>query len=638
MQLKTSCFNKTVYRKNLTRFAPVWGVYTLCLVVAILLLYGNGGTMRRFHFANHMTQLDEIMAVVNLFYAPIVAQLLFGDLYSSRMCNMLHAFPLRRESWFLTNFLSGVTFSVVPTAIMCTLALPLLAGSIFAGAGSLSWYVFLASNLQFVCFFGMAIFATMLVGNRFTMLAAYGLLNAGAMIVYWLIDTVYTPMLYGVITPNQLANNLTPMYHMTNVPYIQSGMDLYQLREIFGEELKGATATFTLSGEWYRLWILAGVGLVFSLLGLLLYRIRDLECAGSAVAFPILRPVFEVCCAIFVAAAAQFFLYNFFGMRQQTLHLFLVLVVGLVAGWFIGKMLTEHTSRVFTLKNFRGLAALAAVFAVSLWLTHVDILKIETRLPDARKIKTVKFAGREFTEEEDIQNILAFQTDALENRAEQAGCYVLANGEWLLHTSENYDKFDPEDPNNQYTYTDRLTLTYEMDSGKRIARCYNVWVDNDFVESEAGRIAESYLTQWDTINSRTITINNVEYNRLDFILDNVEDVYVGHIIGGDQYEETSKKLAKDVDSLVAALKADCAEGNMAQSHYYHHGTFRYEAEYEESGYGYTPYIDVQIEGGKGRTAGWWVEIYPDCRHTLRWIEDHGGLAVEILEEDLMNLQ
>ena len=221
MRSRISCFNKTVFKKNLLRFAPVWGVYTLCLVVGILLIYGNGGVNKRFYFAYHMADMVAIMAVVNLIYAPIVAQLLFGDLYSSRMCNMMHAFPLRRESWFLTNVLSGLTFSLVPTFIMAALSFPLLAGSIFEGAMSLSWWVFLASNLQFICFFGMAVFCVMVVGNRFTMLAAYGLLNAGAAIAYWLINTVYTPMLYGVITPTQLMENLTPLQHMVNKPYIQ---------------------------------------------------------------------------------------------------------------------------------------------------------------------------------------------------------------------------------------------------------------------------------------------------------------------------------------------------------------------------------------------------------------------------------
>lgn len=626
MRSKTSCFNKTVFRKNLMRFAPVWGVYTLCLVVGILLIYGNGGINKRFYFAYHMADMVTIMALVNLFYAPIVAQLLFGDLYNSRMCNMLHAFPLRRESWFLTNVLSGLTFSLVPTAIMAVLAFPLLAGSIFEGAMSLSWWIFLASNLQFICFFGMALFCVMVVGNRFTMLAAYGLLNAGAAIAWWLINTVYTPMLYGVITPTQLMENLTPLQHMVNKSYIQITTDLYQLRELFGDDLKGAIASYTITDNWWRLWVLSGVGVVFSLLGLVLYKIRDLECAGSAVAFPILRPVFQVCCAVFVAAAAQFFLYNFLGMNQRN---FLILTVGLVTGWFIGKMLTEHTTRVFNMHNFCGLAALAAVCAVSLWLTHVDVLRIETRLPDAEKIKKVQFVGREFTEREDIDNILQLHADALEHRAENYGTYVLVDGEWVQYIDTNADRIDEENPNNQYTYVDTISLTYEMESGKVIRRRYYIWMDTKYVDSEAGRIAKSYMTQWDTVNSRVVTIDGVEHKRLDLILEKPKAFSVDYAEPGDWQEELATR--ENLNALIAAIKADCAEGNMAQNYVYHSGSFRVENEYSETGYNMTSEIGISISGEK---YSWWVSVYPDSEHTLRWLEDHDLLVPEITGQDL----
>ena len=629
MRSKISCFNKTVFRKNLLRFAPVWGVYTLSLVVGILILYSNGGTAKFFHFAYHMTQLVEIMAVVNLLYAPIVAQLLFGDLYSSRMCNMLHAFPLRREHWFFTNVLSGIAFSVIPTGIMAVMAAPLLAGSIFEGAVSLSWWIFLASNLQYLCFFGMAVFCVMVVGNRFTMLAAYGLLNAGAGIAWWLVDTVYTPMLYGVYTPEQLMNNLTPMYHMVRNSYIQTSNNLYDLREIFGEELKGAVATFTITGEWYRLWILAGAGLGFALLGLVLYRIRNLECAGSAVAFPILRPVFEVLCAVFVAAAAQFFLYNFLGMDQRN---FLILSVGLTVGWFIGKMLTEHTTRVFTLKNSYGLAALAAVFAVSLWLTHVDILKIETRQPDPEKIKAVQFGGKEYTEREDIENFLRLQADALEHRAEEPGTYVLVDGQWIGCFGENYDKYLGEGLSDQYRYTcvDNKNLTYELKNGKLIKRHYSIWVDTEYVESEAGRIARDYLTRWDHINSRTITVKGVEYDRLDWVLQDLEEIYVDYM---EDNEDLPEALAtpSNVRSLIAAIKADCAEGNMVQTPLYHTGSFRIENEHAEDGYARFMELGISISGND---SSWWICVYPDSIHTLQWLESHGALGVEVMAENI----
>ena len=226
-------------------------------------------------------------------------------------------------------------------------------------------------------------------------------------------------------------------------------------------------------------------------------------------------------------------------------------------------MLTEHTTRVFNLHNFCGLAALAAVFAVSLWLTHVDILRIETRLPDPEKVSCVKFVGREFTDREDIDNILRLQADALEHRAEESGTYVWVDGEWVRYIDTNADRIIEDDPNNRYTYVDRVSLTYELESGKTIARYYNIWTDTEYVDSEAGRIAESYMNQWDTINYRTVTIDDVEHKRLDLVLENVQAIYVDFMEeNGLDQEELRKALAKDARSLIAAIKADCAEGNM----------------------------------------------------------------------------
>ena len=622
MRSRTSCFNKTVYRKNLTRFAPVWGVYALALVVGILLLYGNGGTAKQFHFANHMTQLVGIMGYVNLLYAPLIAQLLFGDLYNSRMCNMLHAFPLRRESWFVTNVLSGLTFSVVPTGIMALISVPMLAGSVFEDAVSLSGWIFLASNLQFVCFFGMAAFAAQCVGNRFTMAAGYGLLNAGAVIAYWLIDTVYTPMLYGVITPTALMSRLTPMSHIINYPYIQTSANLYDLRELFGNDLKGAVATFTITEHWWRLWMLAAVGLAFMLLALALYRRRNLECAGDAVAFPVLVPVFQVLCAIFVAASGQMFLYAFAGVNRQS---FLVLTAGLVVGWYIGKMLLERSTRVFGLKNFYGLAILAAFFAVSLWMTHVDLFGIETRLPQVETIRSVTFGGRVYEEQADIENFLRLNEDALEHRAENWGSFVLVDGEWVQYVDTNADRIDEDDPDNIFTYVDSVNLTYELESGKQIRRRYNIWMDNQHVSSEAGRIAREYLSSWDTINSRTIEVDGVEYKRLDYVLQNVKTIYV------DFMEDPQNITTQEIRGFVAALQADCAENNMAQSEYYHTGFFRMPDDYAEAGYYDVGTLGISIGGEK---YSWWVSIYPDSRHTIAWLQANGLLNGEVHTENI----
>ena len=55
MKSKTSCFEKTIFKKNLTRFAPVMGLYTLCLVLGMVMLYQNNRNMgKSFWFASRM--------------------------------------------------------------------------------------------------------------------------------------------------------------------------------------------------------------------------------------------------------------------------------------------------------------------------------------------------------------------------------------------------------------------------------------------------------------------------------------------------------------------------------------------------------------------------------------------------------
>ena len=257
-------------------------------------------------------------------------------------------------------------------------------------------------------------------------------------------------------------------------------------------------------------------------------------------------------------------------------------------------------------------------------MTHVDLFRIETRLPKAESIKSVTFGGRVFEEDADIENFLAMNRDALENRVENWGTYVLVDGEWIQYIDNNADRIDEENENNRYTYLDSINLTYELDNGKQIRRRYNIWMDNQYVSSEAGRIARDYLTQWDTVNSRTIEVKGVEYNRLEYVLRDVKSLYVDHMEEGDLQTELATE--ENIRSLVAALQADCAEGHMAQNDYYHTGYFRMEDEYAEKGYYDTSSLGISI-GGKEYT--WWISIYGDSRHTIDWLRSHDLLAPEV---------
>ena len=627
MRSKTSFFNKTIYKKNLTRFAPVWVLYTLCLVLGVALLYTNGGAMKQFHFAkNYISDMFSIMALVNLGYALLVAQLLFGDLYNSRMCNMLHAFPINRESWFFTNLASGLTFSVVPTFAMALVAAPLLMGSIFENAVILSPLVFVAANLEFVCFFGMAAFAAMCTANRFTMAAGYGLLNAGAMIAYWLIDTVYTPMLYGVITPVALMWNLTPMYHMSERRFVESSASFYDLREIYGDRLEGAVAQFTVTDQWPHLWIIAGVGILFALAALILYKKRDLECAGDAVAFSWLVPVFEVLCAVFVATATEYTLENLLYMENISRW---ILFLGLIVGWFIAKMLVEHSTRVFRVKNFVGLALLTVVFGSSLVLTYFDVLGIEDYIPEASKVKSVQFATdwssfRELKDTKDIEAMLKLQKEALGEPLESNGTYLLGyDGSWVPYVDTNDHLYDKEDKETPYKFAASVNLTYELNDGKIIKRRYNIWA-----ESPAGEITNQYLNRWEELNDPYEREDGTETTRLEEAMENFEIIDVGYVDPQDLPEICRNRHA--AVELLLMMDLDRMEGHMAQHPYFHKGSFRYEDEWSEDGYSLTDCITVNIGGKK---TNWYVNIYPDATHTIRWLRNNGLLDWEIVEKD-----
>ena len=633
MRSKTSCFNKTVFKKNLTRFAPVWALYTICLMVGLFLLYTDGGAAasfsRQFSFVKNMAELVNAMAVINLGYALLAAELLFGDLFNSRMCNMLHAMPLRREGWFLANVLSGLMFSLVPTAVMALAAMPLLNTTFYVDAWQIAVLWFVGTNLEYVCFFGMAALCAMCVGNRFTMAAGYGLLNAGAYIAYWLIDTIYTPMLYGIITPTTLAGNLTPIAKILDRSFIEVGTRA-KLRELFGDNYEGVTANFTVTEEWSILFIWAAVGIAFLAVAMQLYRKRQLECAGDAVAFRPLVPVFQVLCAIFVMASGQFCLYSVLGLRDQN---YPILAIGLVIGWFIGRMLIERSTRVFRLQNWYGLGALAAVLVLTLVCTHFDVLNIEERMPKAERIQNVTLAtgyvsSIESEDEAEIRTILQLHQYALEDRAEEgAGAYVIgSNGQWLRFIDNNADLIDEEDYTQPVRMATNFELAYELDNGNFVRRDYNIWVD-----SPGGQILREYLNRWENVTGQgrnTVYENGVERDQLELTLENFTSLSVDYV---SAEVSNTVNTRQEAESFLAAVRADCAAGNMAQHNHFHTGFFRIpNSDYEE---GYTDRERLWVYLNAGDKYGVSLEIYADSENTLRWLADRDLLpeGMEILE-------
>ncbi len=554
MRTQTSYFNTTALRKDLTRFAPLWGLYTLALLCGLMLLAGDDSE-GSYYLANNFSNLHGVMAPVNMGYAFLMAAVLFGDLFNSRMCNGLHALPLRREGWFAVHTVSGLLSSAVPTAVMTLVALPLLMRSNVENAWQLPLYFWAFSNLQFLFFFATAVFAAQCVGNFVGMGLLYLLINLGALLVREFVKSMFTPLLYGVITPTVGFWFLSPVAMMMEQPLF----DLEWTRESLTVPVE--TFTFAPSEHWGYLLGCAGLGLVLLAAACLLYRRRKLETAGEFVALPWLAPVAAVCFAVLGCAVFHFCYVFVLGIDGTPNYVFAF--VGLVVGWFAGQMCLQRTTRVFRARTVAGAAVMAAVLGVSLVAVKMDILDIQTSVPDADEIVSASlnegyYPGNAVCKTpEDIEQVrtfhrLAVEQDLTDQKLEQEreALFQEHNNNW-----EDY----------YASYRKNVSLSYQMKDGRKISRQYNIRLD-----SEAGEILRRQTSRLDVAVALIDLDGNNQRMRPENAQQLLEQVRKPHSISIDGHTLDREYLTEEnIRALFEAIIADCQAGNLSQLSYFH---------------------------------------------------------------------
>jgi len=363
MKSRTSFFNFSVLRKNLTRFAPLWVLYAIAEVLCLM-------TLDLQNPARVADNINDIMGPAGIFhmgYALLVAACLFGDLFDSRMCNGLHALPMRREGWLLTNLASGFLFALIPAIAGGAVAAVILK--------EFFWMAFLwqgVSLLQFVFFFGVAVLSTLCAGKRLGMIGVYALVNFLAMLVFWAATLIYQPLLPGVVLSDENFTLFSPVIQMANLTFVDYWYD-WNLGGFFRGFIRES---------WICLYAYAGVGLLFLVVSWILYRKRHLETAGDFISFRPVKMVFLLAYTI----AAGLLVYSFTDLVFGRAVDYGFLVVGILIGWFTGWMLLERTIKIFTKKVLLSFAVFALVFAGSLGLTVWDPAGVVTYVPAPEKV------------------------------------------------------------------------------------------------------------------------------------------------------------------------------------------------------------------------------------------------------------
>ena len=612
MRSGTSCFNTALWKKNMARFWPIWGLYGLvwifALPVNLLLTSGDGGTAAgsaAARFAHYMVYAITSGFTVPMsgFFGILAAMAVFSFLYSSRSVGLFHALPIRREGLFLTSYLSGLTFFLVPNVavLLITLASEAAAGEVNATA-LLVW--FLAQILCCVFFFSFAAFCAMFTGHLLALPAFYLVLNFLAAILSAILQGMFG-LLYGFVYAHNLdtvARWLTPAWKL---------VDVLQVRETdpSAEIILYKAGSYALPGLGYAI-LYAVIGLVLAAVALAVYRRRQLETAGDIVAVSWVRPIFRYGFAACVALTFGSLLYNIFSyaLPHGAWTLLIFLIICGVIGYFAAEMLLQKSFRVF--HRWKGCVVLVACLVFFAAALELDFTGFETRIPDPSRVVSASVQQLESAPYDDgaYTGLTITDPEALEELTQIHRAFVERRDEPPV------DEFThPADEAADYA---SLRVDYRLDDGSILSRYYSSVL-----------ITQSDLADPNSLASRiTHFLNRPENVRALYRLDTLEsaetvlDASVERIQDGEMGWQT----VSDRDDCLAireAVLADFADGNLGR---------RYVMDYEPERLEHTYVNDLSItfltpedQNGVSSTDSVTVTLTPEATRTLAALEAAG---------------
>ena len=192
MQSKTLCFNRALFKKNLTRFWPLWGgASALGALVPLTLLI----ELIRVRFQISETPLTataslysalQFVPIFSLLFAVLCALAVWSYLFTARSVSLMHTLPITRKGIFVTNCLSGLAMMLIPYAVTGgLLILVFLMGGMFDPVGVLITILSVLGVSFF--FFTTATFAAFCTGNMFAMPVLYGIFHCLAYVMEWMV-------------------------------------------------------------------------------------------------------------------------------------------------------------------------------------------------------------------------------------------------------------------------------------------------------------------------------------------------------------------------------------------------------------------------------------------------------------------
>ena len=549
MQSKTSFFNRTLFRKNLSRYWPLWGfasfVGFLAPAALLVRVIQSGETsvaplrVREIYYY----LVADAVPIVSIAYAILCAMAVWSYLYNARSVGMMHSLPIRREGLFLTNLLSGLAMMAIPYLVAGGLGTLL-----FACCGGFDAWGTLATTLavigQSVTFFGLATFCAFLTGNIFALPVLYFLLNFLAPLGDWLCNLFARGFLFGFTADySGTVDFLCPMVYLTQRLYVNSE---YETVRDSALEYQNRLTSVTLENAWL-IAAYAAAGLVFLALAYLLYRRRESERAGDVVAVRVFRPVFRFGVAALSALLGGRLLYALLWESFQAgdtftpVPLAICLIVAGLIGYYAASMLLAKSLRVFRGSAVGALCLVAACVAFCAGMRY-DLFGIERRIPDQNEITQLEiYLARNtyYLTPEDQPELLSGAQDLQRTLIAQKDL-IRSNYETYRHGGSSSD---PDASTN-------IRYIYTLKNGATVERFYTV----SFARSDLS-VPGSYANAMDAyVNSPALRQARLRWGDPEF---HVESGWFSIQDGDDNFTLGTQEC----ETLLSAIARDAENGN-----------------------------------------------------------------------------
>lgn len=604
MKLKKTCYDPAISRVTVKRYGLVGVLYTIGIILITV------GFINPVHYGEALSDVQNLctaMPFINLVYAALLTQLLLGDLYNPRLSHGLRSLPITPGGWFGTQVILGIV-SVLPGILISgiILATMLTAYRIYI-------LVFLGyAFLSFLFFYGAALLCAVCAGNRLGMLLLYCVVNFIGLFYGWTVIRVFCPLIYGIYLP-YFSVKFVPVVQMYDQrPFgftyndslaVTAGANDEAFRASYFSSANLQSVQLT-GGVWVILGF-AALGCVLIAIAMVLLRRRKAENVGDLLAFKQLNAVLLVICSICTGLLLHMIAWNYeWDLKLPTLFL------GLVLGYYAALMLIKRQTNVFNRKTLLPLVGIMGITLALLTATGLDLFGIASRVPQAEQVEKVRISQMSSqypissSQPEDIAVALQIQQESLDAHRQAEERRPLLE---RIFGSEEQSPLDESAGGSQL-----ITLSFTLKDGRQFYRMYYVNRSLPSIQPLKARWSSpEYLFDVELLDE------NHQFDRA--LLKKKLEAATAQCscnAGELYYTPATHQLGEqEIDQVLDAILLDCQEGTMAQGSLFHQ-----DYSYDSINFYFTHY---NRGDGDKYTLSCIIQVYPDSKHTMQFLTDHG---------------